>query len=141
MAAPPVPTRHDTPAPPAPRRQKKNVLIPFGGATQLAANQRLFEFAARQTLLEPSDNVFVFHYNKRAPAGAAAGAGPLQQRPGFTLIPVEAPRAATGETADVDGKPVSDTAEGGATAAAGQGLTLVHYFAQRKHFLGDRGCI
>ena len=25
--------------------------------------------------------------------------------------------------------------------AAGQGLTLVHFSAQRYHFLGDRGCI
>ena len=49
-------------------RQKKCVLVPFGGKSQLDANRRLFEWCAVH-LMDAADDVFVFHHTRRRKSG------------------------------------------------------------------------
>jgi hypothetical protein len=107
MADPSAPV--PVPSPAALGRRKKNVLIPFGGKSQLAANRQLFEWSALH-LFEPGDNVFVFHYLRKSAfatvsgvvsasspgggsssAAVAAIAAAHPQRPGFTVVNIDAP--------------------------------------------------
>lgn len=100
MAEPSIPV----PAP-ALGRRKKNVLIPFGGKSQLDANRRLFEWSALH-IFEPGDNLFVFHFYRKSAfksvTAIAGGSSPTAaaattttdahpQRPGFTLINIDGP--------------------------------------------------
>ena len=97
MAEPSIPV-----SAPALGRKKKNVLIPFGGKSQLDANRRLFEWSALH-LFEPGDNVFVFHFHRKsafksvtaiaggASSTAAATTDAEPKRPGFTVINIDSP--------------------------------------------------
>lgn len=85
-------------------RRKKNVLIPFGGKSQLDTNRRLYEWSSLE-LFEPGDNIFVFHYFRKsafqAVSGVAGGSSSTAsakasteehpQRPGFTVINIDSP--------------------------------------------------
>ena len=60
-------------------RQKKCVLVPFGGKSQLDANRRLFEWCAVH-LMDAADDVFVFHHTRRRKSGMAALRAATTQR-------------------------------------------------------------
>jgi len=77
--------------------------------------------------------------NPASPAHAAPGR-PSARNPARVECAITCPWSATPRVAAVQSSAYSSTPMWRLPAAAEQGLTLVHFSAQRKRFLWDRGC-
>jgi hypothetical protein len=114
-------------------RQKKCVLVPFGGKSQLDANRRLFEWCAVH-LMDAADDVFVFHHTRRRKSGMAALRAATTQRTGVSVVNIG---AASTPGSDKGSDAAAATNAAGGAFADTEWLPVAVVDAMRKRLAAD----